>query len=129
MNRQVPLALLVCAMTAALSAQSPQRPQSHGRLFPPEDLGLLEAPYLKLPVVNVGRRQSERHHASNVFFVNADRESIAKQIRAIIEDDETKQKIRACENPFGDGHTGERVAELLATTPIDEKLLNKDLSY
>ena len=92
-------------------------------------LGLLEAPYLKLPVVNVGRRQSERHHASNVFFVNADRESIAKQIRAIIEDDETKQKIRACENPFGDGHTGERVAELLATTPIDEKLLNKDLSY
>jgi UDP-N-acetylglucosamine 2-epimerase (non-hydrolysing)/GDP/UDP-N,N'-diacetylbacillosamine 2-epimerase (hydrolysing) len=45
-------------------------------------------------------------------------------VRAIIDN-----QISECENPFGDGHTGERVAELLATTPIDEKLLNKDLSY
>ena len=87
-------------------------------------LGLLEAPYLKLPVVNVGRRQSERHHSSNVFFVPADREAIVQQVRTIIDN-----QINECENPFGDGHTGERVAELLATTPINEKLLNKDLSY
>jgi GDP/UDP-N,N'-diacetylbacillosamine 2-epimerase (hydrolysing) len=87
-------------------------------------LGLLEAPYLKLPVVNVGRRQSERHHASNVFFVPAAREAIVRQVRAILDN-----QISECENPFGDGHTGERVAELLATTSIDEKLLNKDLSY
>ncbi|HWF89270.1 MAG TPA: UDP-N-acetylglucosamine 2-epimerase, partial [Pyrinomonadaceae bacterium] len=87
-------------------------------------MGLLEAPYLKLPVVNIGRRQSERHHASNVFFVPADREAIVRQVRAIMDNG-----IGECENPFGDGHTGERVAELLATRAIDEKLLNKDLSY
>lgn len=87
-------------------------------------LGLLEAPYLKLPVVNVGRRQSERHHASNVFFAPAEREAIVRQVRAIMD-----TQISECENPFGDGHTGERVAALLAATPIDEKLLNKDLSY
>jgi GDP/UDP-N,N'-diacetylbacillosamine 2-epimerase (hydrolysing) len=87
-------------------------------------LGLLEAPYLKLPVVNVGRRQSERHHSSNVFFVSAEREAIVRQVREVM-----KGNSNACENPFGDGHTGERVAELLATTKIDEKLLNKDLSY
>jgi GDP/UDP-N,N'-diacetylbacillosamine 2-epimerase (hydrolysing) len=92
-------------------------------------LGLLEAPYLKLPVVNIGRRQSERHHESNVFFVDADRASIVAQVKAIMEDEATKRLISACENPFGDGHTGERVAQLLATTPIDEKLLNKDLAY
>ena len=92
-------------------------------------LGLLEAPFLKLPVVNIGRRQSARHHASNVFFVPAEREAIIRQVRAIIDDDETKQKIRTCDNPFGDGHTSQRVAELLATTEIDARLLNKDLSY
>jgi len=92
-------------------------------------LGLLEAPYLKLPVINVGRRQSERHHASNVVFVPADREAIVQQLKAIIEDDETKRRISECENPFGDGHTGGRVAELLATMAIDSALLNKDLSY
>ena len=87
-------------------------------------LGLLEAPYLNLPVVNVGRRQSERYHSSNVFFVPAERDAIVRQVRAIID-----KGIGECENPFGDGHTGARVAELLATTKIDEKLLNKDLSY
>ena len=56
--------------------------------------------------------------------VPADRAAIVQQVRAIIDN-----QISACENPFGDGHTGERVAELLATTKIDEKLLNKDLSY
>jgi GDP/UDP-N,N'-diacetylbacillosamine 2-epimerase (hydrolysing) len=92
-------------------------------------LGLLEAPYLKLPVVNVGRRQSERHHASNAFFVAADREAIVRQVQAIIDDEETRRTISTCENPFGDGHTGEQVAKLLASTSIDSTLLNKDLSY
>lgn len=87
-------------------------------------LGLLEAPYLNLPVVNVGRRQSERYHSSNVFFVPAERDAIVRQVRAIID-----KGIGECENPFGDGHTGARVAELLATTPIDARLLNKDLTY
>jgi ubiquinone/menaquinone biosynthesis C-methylase UbiE len=44
MNRHLPAAVLVCALTVTVSAQHSQRPQSHGRLFPPEDLGLLEAP-------------------------------------------------------------------------------------
>jgi ubiquinone/menaquinone biosynthesis C-methylase UbiE len=44
MKRPLLLVVLVAAMAAAAPAQTPQRPQSHGRLFPPEDLGLLEAP-------------------------------------------------------------------------------------
>lgn len=92
-------------------------------------MGLLEAPFLKLPVINVGRRQTNRHHAENVFFVPAQRGEIVKQLRDIMENPATQETIRNCANPFGDGHTGERVAELLASTPIDAKLLNKDLSY
>lgn len=92
-------------------------------------LGLLEAPYLKLPVVNVGRRQTGRRHSSNVFFVPANHEAIVQQVRVILEDDETKRSLNDCENPFGDGKTGERVAGLLASVALDNKLLNKDLSY
>ncbi len=92
-------------------------------------LGLLEAPFLHLPVINVGHRQAGRSHAQNVFFVPASRQEIVRQARAILEDEETKRRVLNCENPFGDGHTGERVAELLASTPIDGRLRNKDLSY
>ncbi len=92
-------------------------------------LGLLEAPFLRLPVINAGRRQTARHHAENLFFVPHDRREIVRQVRAILDDEDVKERVRRCSNPFGDGHTGERVAELLASTPIDEKLLNKDLTY
>jgi GDP/UDP-N,N'-diacetylbacillosamine 2-epimerase (hydrolysing) len=92
-------------------------------------LGLLEAPYLRLPVVNVGHRQAARHHSDNVFFVPTDRGAIVTQVRAILHDDTTRERVRRAGNPFGDGFTGERVADLLARTPIDDALLNKDLVY
>lgn len=92
-------------------------------------LGLLEAPFLKLPVVNVGKRQTARQHTTNVFFVPHDRKRIIEQVRAILADNETQELVRNCQNVFGDGHTGEAVAELLARTSRDSRLLNKDLSY
>jgi len=92
-------------------------------------LGLLEAPYLRLPVLNIGTRQKARHHAGNVFFVPAEKDAIVRQVKAVIEDPAIRRRVDNCGNPFGDGHAGERVAELLATIPIDSKLLNKDLSF
>jgi len=92
-------------------------------------LGLLEAPYLHLPVINAGRRQSARHHAENLFFVPPDRGEIVRQAKMILNDEETKERVRRCSNPFGDGRTGERVAALLASIPIDKRLLNKDLTF
>jgi GDP/UDP-N,N'-diacetylbacillosamine 2-epimerase (hydrolysing) len=92
-------------------------------------LGLLEGPLLHLPAVNIGSRQQARHHTGNVFFVSCDRNSIVTQVKAILEDPEIRQRVHSCANPFGDGHAGERVADLLAQIPIDAKLLNKDLSY
>lgn len=92
-------------------------------------MGLLEAPFLKLPAINVGKRQTARHHVANVFFVAPERDEILKTIIAIKDDPETKARIENCENPFGDGRTGELVANLLANTEIDARLLNKDLAY
>jgi GDP/UDP-N,N'-diacetylbacillosamine 2-epimerase (hydrolysing) len=92
-------------------------------------LGLLEAPFLKLPVVNVGHRQTARHHSDNVFFVPSERQAIVAQVKTILHDEATRQRVRTANNPFGDGFTGERIADLLAHTPVDDALLNKDLVY
>jgi GDP/UDP-N,N'-diacetylbacillosamine 2-epimerase (hydrolysing) len=92
-------------------------------------MGILEAPFLRLPVVNVGTRQTARHHAENVFFVPHNRRQIIQQIRRILEDDSVLEQVRQCSNPFGDARTGERVAGLLAGVPLNDKLLNKDLVY
>lgn len=92
-------------------------------------MGLLEAPFLKLPVINVGNRQSMRHHANNVVFLPHDSQVIANQIRQWLDHPEKRNCHAECDNPFGDGHTGEKIAHLLATTPIDVTLLQKDLTY
>jgi predicted methyltransferase len=43
-NRIVGVLLLVLSASLAAQSQTAPRPQQHGKLFPPQDLGLLEAP-------------------------------------------------------------------------------------
>ena len=43
--------------------------------------GIIEAPYLKTPTVNVGKRQDGRPMASSVFSVDMDKEAIKKSIK------------------------------------------------
>lgn len=92
-------------------------------------LGVLEAPFLKLGVVNVGGRQSGRHHSENVFFVPAERQAIMRQVELIRGDSATRERIARCANPFGDGRAGERIADLFAKTPLDQRLLMKRWTY
>jgi GDP/UDP-N,N'-diacetylbacillosamine 2-epimerase (hydrolysing) len=91
--------------------------------------GILEAPLLKLPVVNVGNRQRGRLHADNVQFVAHDSQSIEAAVRRALFDTEYRAQVQRCTNPYGDGHSSRRIADVLASIPIDERLLVKDVSY
>ncbi len=92
-------------------------------------LGLLEAPFLGLPVVNVGRRQGGREHAANVSFVPHERAAIAEALRRCLCDRALREQISHIAQPFGDGHSGPHIAELLARAPERERLLVKRWTY
>lgn len=92
-------------------------------------LGILEAPFLKLPVVNVGNRQMKRQHAENVLYVGHDQAEIVRAVRKTLEDEAFQAQVKACACPFGDGHAAVRIADRLAATPIDRRLLVKDWAY
>jgi GDP/UDP-N,N'-diacetylbacillosamine 2-epimerase (hydrolysing) len=87
--------------------------------------GIIEAPLLKLPVVNIGNRQRNRLHAENVIFVGHDKRAIARAVRKAVSDKAFLRKVRQCRSPYGDGHTGKRVAAILDKTAINSGLLNK----
>ena len=87
--------------------------------------GIIEAPLLKLPVVNVGKREVGREHAENVIFVQHDVGQIREAIRKALYDHEFKAQVQMCQSPYGDGHAGERIADILAEVPIDERLISK----
>lgn len=90
--------------------------------------GILEAPFLKLPVVNIGVRQQEREHSESVIFVPHNREAIRQAIKRALSS-EFKQKIKNCSNPYGDGKTAPRIAEILSKIEITPQLLQKKITY
>lgn len=90
--------------------------------------GILEAPFLKLPVVNIGIRQQEREHADNVIFVSHRKEEIKKAVEKALTT-EFKQHVQKCANPFGDGTAGQKIAQILGEVPINTELLQKRIIY
>ncbi len=92
-------------------------------------LGIMEAPLLKLPVVNVGNRQKERLAAENVTFVPHTVTAICEAVRTAISDPGYRKKIANCSNPYGDGTASQKIADILADIPVDRTLLIKDITY
>jgi len=91
--------------------------------------GIHEAPFLNLPVVNVGGRQTQRLHAENVVFVPFDKDRIKETISKVINDEELRAKLMSCSSPYGDSHAAERIVRILTEVPLDKKLLNKGITY
>ena len=91
--------------------------------------GIIEAPSFGLPVVNIGSRQEGRQRAENVIDVEYDKEEIKAAIKKALYDEEFKEKVKNCKNPYGDGKAGVRIADILSKIKIDKKLLQKRLTY
>lgn len=91
--------------------------------------GIIEAPFLGLPVVNIGSRQQGRQRAENVLDVPHVKEEIRRAIRTALYDETFIQQARNCRNPYGDGRAGERIVEILAGIPLRREFLQKRLCY
>jgi UDP-N-acetylglucosamine 2-epimerase (non-hydrolysing)/GDP/UDP-N,N'-diacetylbacillosamine 2-epimerase (hydrolysing) len=91
--------------------------------------GIIEAPSLGLPVVDVGPRQAGRERAESVVSVPHERAAIEAAIARALDDPAVRAAAEAASNPYDRGHAGERVADRLAAVPIDEALLRKRLTF
>lgn len=91
--------------------------------------GLLEAPTFKIPAVNIGRRQNHRYRGINVIDCEFEEQQIDNAINKAMSEEFRNYLIENCENPYGDGHSSERILNLLINTKIDEKWIVKNLTY
>ncbi len=74
-----------------------------------------EAPYLGKPVL-VMRRKTERPEgveAGTLKLVGDSKDAIFREVRALLNDPAERERMSRAANPFGGGHTSERVAEVL----------------
>lgn len=91
--------------------------------------GLLEAPTFKVPAVNIGRRQNMRFRGINVIDVPFNEDEVIAAIEKAMSKEFHDYMEKECVNPYGDGHSSERILDLLMNTKIDQKLLIKKLTY
>ena len=86
--------------------------------------GIIEAASFGTPVVNIGSRQHMREHGPNVVDAATEAEAIAAALRA-----QRGHGRWPCDNPWGDGHAGERIAQWLGVLPLGRTVLEKTNSY
>jgi GDP/UDP-N,N'-diacetylbacillosamine 2-epimerase (hydrolysing) len=89
-------------------------------------MGILEAPYYKLPVINIGNRQKGRLNAGNVVFVPYEVDVIVKQIERACFDKDYILEIQNLICPFGTAEAPQNILNALkCIEPKDNKWLIK----
>lgn len=93
-------------------------------------MGILEAPFYKLPVVNIGNRQKGRLNAGNVEFVSHEKNYIEKAVIKACYDKNYRKYITSLKNPYGDGFASKKIGDILENINLkDKKWWIKKLNY
>lgn len=84
-------------------------------------MGILEAPFYKLPVINIGNRQKGRLNAGNVKFVGYNIDKITELLIEACLDPIYRKSIKALKNPFGDGNSSQKIVDILSKIDYSDK--------
>jgi len=91
--------------------------------------GLIEAPSLKLPMVNVGDRQVGRERGANVIDAPHEKKALVRAIKKALYDKNLLARVKRGKNPYGDGRASQRIIRVLSKINLDKELLQKRMAY
>jgi UDP-N-acetylglucosamine 2-epimerase (non-hydrolysing) len=89
--------------------------------------GIIEAPSVGLPTVNIGSRQQGRAAAGSVVNAGTSSSEIVDGIKAGLKL-RIKLNFHSLENPYGDGQTGAKIIQLLKSRDFQFKKIFFDLN-
>jgi len=84
-------------------------------------MGILEAPFYKLPVVNIGNRQMGRLNAGNVEFVQYDKSEIIEAVSKACFDEDYRIMVSNLVNPYGDGFAHKKIVSFLEKIDLNDR--------
>lgn len=83
--------------------------------------GLAEAPSFKIGTINIGDRQKGRIKAQSVIDCLPEKQSIITAFYKLYSED-FQEKLKAVENPYGDGFASKKIIEKIKTLATDQIL-------
>lgn len=90
--------------------------------------GIKETPMFGCPTVNIGSRQQGRLRGENVLTVDYSEAAIYEATKACLFDEAFRSKCFNTSKPYYVEGSSERIAEVLASIPLDRKLLQKAMT-
>ena len=91
--------------------------------------GIKETPAFGCPTVNIGSRQRGRLRGVNVLDAPYEADSIERALSEALWDEDFRTLCREGENPYGEGNTGKRIAEVLSTIELGPHMCRKLMTY
>jgi UDP-N-acetylglucosamine 2-epimerase (non-hydrolysing)/GDP/UDP-N,N'-diacetylbacillosamine 2-epimerase (hydrolysing) len=91
--------------------------------------GIIEAPSLGLPFVEVGERQTKRERADNVISVKFNPEEIYRGVKKCLDNDAVRYRAESSDNPYDKGGCAEAIVSCLRSIKLDNSVLQKPLDY
>lgn len=90
---------------------------------------LVEAPYLRIPVVNIGNRQKGRLMANNIISCSNESTDIVNALQRAASLEFKQYVLENTVSLYGDGDTSTKIVEVLGTISLNEQLLKKKLQW
>ena len=91
--------------------------------------GIIEAPFFKKPVVNIGNRQEGRLMSDNIINCGYKETEIFEAIKKATSDEFKRYAQENTVCLYGDGNTSESIVKVLENIDINDKLLKKKLVW
>lgn len=91
--------------------------------------GIVETPAFHAPCVDIGSRQKGRLRGSNVLSAACVRSEILRALRVAIFDESFRRQLQATTDPYAAGKASETVVRVLGEIAVDQKLLQKQITY
>ncbi|MCD4760235.1 UDP-N-acetylglucosamine 2-epimerase [archaeon] len=89
---------------------------------------IVEAPFFKLPSVNIGIREKDRERARNTIDSPHKEEKIKEAIQKALSQD-FKKSLEKMHNPYNSDNVEKNICEVLENIELGERIINKEMVY
>ena len=91
--------------------------------------GIMEAPFLQVPSINVGTRQEGRSNTTSIINVKYNKIEIKKAIEKAIEDKKFLKSIKKQKKQHGNGNSSKKIIQILEKLNLEKIPIQKKLAY
>ena len=91
--------------------------------------GIIEAPFLHIPTINIGTRQEGRLRSESVIDVEYDKNKIKNTILNIISDKQFLKKIKKQKQLYGSGNSSKKIVTIVEELNLKNFQIQKKMTY